>query len=138
MGIASDEQGDHQPARRTGGSRRAGWSREKRRAEKMARFAKAAEIMRKLIELLAPNGQCQKCGKKPRTHSLQIHHLDGRDWEPREHSLDIRARRYQREVHEGKRLAAWCIQCNSGVHPDADAETAKRRLNGERRARSKS
>lgn len=116
--------------------KRDSWSRAQRRAEKLARYLLAGEQMQSILDVLSPLGQCQKCGKTPRNRSLQLHHLDGRDWEPREHSLDVRVRRYADELAAGARLAAWCIQCNAGVHPDADAERAERILNRSTRGTS--
>lgn len=107
----------------------------RRRARERRLQLYAAQILEWLRAQLAPNGRCQRCGKLPRVHSLQIHHVDGRDWEPREHNQWTRAVRYRREYLAGARMAAWCIQCNSGTKPDGAAKTAKNRLNKASRAR---
>lgn len=82
-----------------------------------------------LLRILAPNRRCQKCGKRPRLRNLQIHHVDGRDWEPRKLNRWARVARYEREHRAGVRLQALCIQCNAGINPKADAKTAMNVLN---------
>lgn len=77
----------------------------------------AAERMTALIAILAPDGRCALCGTKPRTKRLQIDHVDGRDWTPRNHNAWIRAARYWREFESGVRLRALCKRCNGGYRP---------------------
>lgn len=85
-----------------------------------------------LIEKLG--GKCVECAA---TDRLEVDHVDGRDWKPREHSSTARVARYWREYESGILLRVLCKSCNckkenkpgSGdpVPPapvDADAEPA--------------
>ncbi len=77
----------------------------------------AAERMAALIKELAPDGRCALCGKKPRKIALQIDHVDGRDWTPRNHNRWTRAARYWREFLAGVRMRALCKKCNGTYRP---------------------
>ncbi len=102
-----------------------------------ARGAKAFEQKQALLKILSPDGRCgnPKCRKKPRNASLEIHHIDGRDWEPRNLGRWSRVKRYWDEYRAGVRLAAWCRQCNAGVNPKRDLATASRIMNRRMRSR---
>lgn len=67
----------------------------------------AKELREELLELLG--GECRKCGDE---EDLEIHHVDGRAWEPRNLSSLRRAKRYWREYLAGVRLEALCARCN--------------------------
>jgi hypothetical protein len=77
----------------------------------------AAQRMEALRRALAPDGRCALCGMKPRKIALQIDHVDGRDWTPRQHNAWIRAARYWREFEAGVRLRALCRKCNGKYRP---------------------
>jgi hypothetical protein len=100
--------------------------------------ARAHETMEWLRKQLAPDGRCQnpKCGKRPREHSLTIHHVDGRDWEPKKLNRWSRAKRYKTEYLAGVRMQALCMQCNAGIHPDGDVKRARNIMNGRTRSRA--
>ena len=67
----------------------------------------AIKARRKLIRDLG--GKCVECGTKTR---LEVDHINGRDWTPRNVSSDTRVRRYIKEADEGK-LQVLCKSCNS-------------------------
>lgn len=80
--------------------------------------AYAAELRRSLLEKLAPDGRCQKCGKKPRMiDSLQVDHVYGRTWDVTKVNRWTRAKRYWQEFKDGVCLRALCKRCNAGHHP---------------------
>lgn len=98
---------------------------------------RAHETRVALVLTLSPNGTCQSCGRKPKkVSSLQIDHVDGRDWTPREHNQWTRAYRYWREYRAGARMRALCRKCNGGYRPPgyydkAQAEYWKKQLEQE-------
>lgn len=63
-----------------------------------------------LIEKLAPSGKCQKCGDAAK---LEVQHMNGRDWQPRDLSHAQRAAKYWDEYERGVELEAWCRTCNA-------------------------
>lgn len=58
-------------------------------------------------------GKCVDCGTKGRNkkNRLELDHIHGRDWKPREKSRWQRLTIYRREAAEGK-LAVRCAKCN--------------------------
>jgi hypothetical protein len=68
---------------------------------------RAREQREELIELLG--GKCAECDDED---DLEIHHKDGRDWEPRGMSSHARVARYWREYRAGIRLGVLCAKCN--------------------------
>lgn len=67
----------------------------------------ARERKEELLDLLG--GECKGCGDE---EDLEIHHVDGRSWEPRQVSSHMRVVRYWREYLAGVRLEALCARCN--------------------------
>jgi len=104
-------------------------------------YAKVRALLDELIHELAPDGRCQNpiCRRKPRKYPLEIHHLDGRAWEPRDLDSLARVKRYGDEHAAGVRLAAWCRPCNaadnSQVRSRMSYEQAARIMNKRRRSR---
>lgn len=94
------------------------------------RYAAVRERLDALIRILSPNKRCQNCDRKPRKYPLEIHHLDGRAWEPRDLNSAARATKYEAEHKAKVRLAAWCRSCNA-----ADNSQARKKLNYARAAR---
>ena len=72
----------------------------------------AARRHRKLIELLG--GKCQDPLCEDGTN-LQVHHLDGRDWEVTRVEQSRRVSRYWREYRAGVRLGVLCRKCNGAA-----------------------
>ena len=72
----------------------------------------AARKRRELIALLG--GECQdplcKSGEQ-----LQIHHVDGRDWEVTVKDQSARVSRYFAEYRQGARLGVLCKKCNGAA-----------------------
>jgi hypothetical protein len=94
----------------------------------------AHDRMEALRAALAPDGRCAICGVKPRATArrrggasgLQIDHVDGRDWTPRNHNRWTRAARYWREFLAGVRMRALCKKCNSGYRPPGYVSKVKK------------
>ena len=59
--------------------------------------------------ILDLGGKCVSCGTK---RMLEVDHINGRNWTPRNVSSDTRVRRYLKESKEGK-LQVLCKSCNS-------------------------
>lgn len=67
----------------------------------------ARERKEELLDLLG--GECKECGDE---EDPEIHHVDGRSWEPRQVSSHMRVVRYWREYLAGVRLEVLCARCN--------------------------
>ena len=93
--------------------------KQKRERDKQTAAMYGHERRVELLKLLAPDGCCAKCGRRPRggVAALQIDHVDGRDWVPRQHNRWTRAARYWREYLAGVRLRALCKKCNGSYRP---------------------
>ncbi len=76
-----------------------------------------------LIDKLAPSGKCGHCGEvKP----LEVQHMNGRDWQPRDLSHAQRAAKYWDEYERGVKLEAWCRTCNASDGAKNKQEHPKR------------
>ena len=82
-----------------------------------------------LIEKLG--GKCAWCEA---TEDLEIDHIHGRDWTPREVSSDTRALIYEQEAEDGL-LQVLCKSCNSSKGDHDFPRNAKKGENRKRRRR---
>lgn len=88
----------------------------------LADVARAHEQRIALIRVLAPDRQCALCGKRKRSFdSLEVDHVDGRDYRLSTLSRWSRAKRYWDEYKAGVRLRAACRRCNAGYNPYREA-----------------
>jgi hypothetical protein len=69
----------------------------------------ADDRYRDLITRLSPNGRCATCDE---TEGLEVDHIDGRDWSPRDLSRSQRAEKYWDEYNAGVKMQALCRSCN--------------------------
>lgn len=69
-----------------------------------------------LLRTLSPEGKCSLCNEK--ADDLEIDHVNGRDWQPREMTTNQRIERYWKEFSTGVKLRALCRSCNGtdGAH----------------------
>lgn len=72
-----------------------------------------------LLKILAPDGRCALCRRRPRATPLEIDHVDGRTWEklPSQLNRHSRIAHYWRDYNAGVRLRALCKGCNTGYRP---------------------
>jgi DNA-directed RNA polymerase subunit RPC12/RpoP len=66
-----------------------------------------------LVEALAPDGRCARCGAQFPIEELEVDHADGRAWYGRALNFLDRIRRQWREFDRGVRLRAACRHCNA-------------------------
>ncbi len=95
------------------------------RVSKVENALKAARAYDRRVELLyvlAPDGRCAICRKKPHNiDKLHIDHIDGRTWSLHKVNRWARVGRYWREHRAGARLRALCITCNNKHRPPGHA-----------------
>lgn len=66
-----------------------------------------------LVEALAPDGRCRRCGERFEIEELEVDHVRGRTWYGRALNFLDRIRRQWREFDRGVRLRAACRHCNA-------------------------
>jgi uncharacterized protein len=88
---------------------------------------KLARTKKDLLRRLSPSGTCAAC--KQTGGKLEVDHVNGRNWSPRELSKTQRAARYWDEYDRGVKLRALCRSCNGSdgaknkqKHDSADAQ----------------
>jgi hypothetical protein len=74
---------------------------------------RASQLRDALLHVLSPDGKCAKCRKRFGATSLEVDHVDGREWSARELYFRDRVKRYWTEFLEGVRLRALCRSCNA-------------------------
>ena len=86
----------------------------------LARLQAAHQSRLDLLHVLAPDGRCRMCNRRPRRGlgALEVDHVNGRDWAPRDLPMHQRIARYWQEYRDGVKLRALCRRCNAkdGAH----------------------
>jgi len=73
----------------------------------------AFQLRISLLEVLAPDARCRKCGRYHPLEALEVDHQQGRDWYGRALNFLDRIRRQWREYDAGVALRALCRRCNA-------------------------
>lgn len=91
-------------------------------------LARAHDLRIALLRKLSKDGRCARCKRRHRPRRgdperpwwfLEVDHVDGRNWSPRELSRIARVRRYWEEYRAGVRLRALCRRCNAQLGAQA-------------------
>lgn len=108
-------------------------ARARKRKHDQLRAAHANVRRCELLIILAPDGRCAICKKKPRDiGKLHVDHVDGRSWALEDLGRWSRVERYWEEFLAGVALRALCITCNNQHRPPKTASvphhTTRRRM----------
>lgn len=81
------------------------------RANRVRAYIRRLELVKRL------GGKCASCGTKgtPK-NSLEVDHVNGRDYDLRKMDSSWRIAVYEREEREGVALQVLCKRCNANAH----------------------
>lgn len=70
----------------------------------------AGVLIAELLDKLSPDSKCKLCDEES---TLEIDHVNGRNWDPAALSRKQRAIKYWEEYDDGVKLQALCRSCNA-------------------------
>jgi hypothetical protein len=79
----------------------------------VSRSEYAFQLRVSLLEIVAPDERCARCGRQHQLEELELDHPEGRTWRWSQINFLDRIRRTWREFDDGVALRALCRPCNA-------------------------